>query len=426
MIVNLERPGLDYWHSINQIMVIFGAGLSSGIYGPSLIDLAEVYSSTPDGIAVMNSARAVGMFLGSCVGGIFFARMNDQILMIITLLIYAAGTTLIPLLPNITSLYITGFISGTSIGVSHIGSQVRLVKIWPKQSASAIQAFHTAYGVGAMFGPFMGAPFLSERDGDLILRATQLHIPYAAIGVLCVVVVASMIGAYILDPAGIVETKEAKKIEHSASDKRLEIILMTMLFIYLAVCCSGECTFSTLISVYAFGSPALHFSKPEAAYLAGVFWATFTGGRIVSIVIAVFFDVKQLLIISHSLVILASAILIIFNSSTMCAWVGVALMGLGASSLYGAASGLVFQYINVRHLHVSVILAAACLGIAFPSYFVPSIVEVWPMFLQYFTGLGNIIHIIILLAIFWALRGKQVMFSEEAGNQEPKKDSSVA
>ena len=64
--------------------------------------------------------------------------------------------------------------------------------------------------------------------------------------------------------------------------------------------------FSALVSLYAVNSLGLQFSKADAAYLAGVFWTTFTGGRIISIFVAAFFDVKQLLIVSHALVICAS------------------------------------------------------------------------------------------------------------------------
>ena len=63
---------------------------------------------------------------------------------------------------------------------------------------------------------------------------------------------------------------------------------------------------AALISVYAVDSQALQFSKPEAAYLAGVFWTTFTGGRIVSIIVTIFCDTKQVLAISHSLVVVAT------------------------------------------------------------------------------------------------------------------------
>ena len=39
-----------------------------GAFGPSLKDLADVYSTTVDEVANTNSARAIGMFFGSISG----------------------------------------------------------------------------------------------------------------------------------------------------------------------------------------------------------------------------------------------------------------------------------------------------------------------------------------------------------------------
>ena len=56
---------------LSRLSFSFEQGLSNGLYGPSLIDLAEIYASTPDEVAVMNSTRALGMFLGSLIGELF-------------------------------------------------------------------------------------------------------------------------------------------------------------------------------------------------------------------------------------------------------------------------------------------------------------------------------------------------------------------
>ena len=50
--------------------------------------------------------------------------------------------------------------------------------------------------------------------------------------------------------------------------------------------------------------------------------------------------------------------MIALHNSVPCAWLGCALMGLGMSSMYGAGSGHVLQYIHVRHIHVSVIVVS--------------------------------------------------------------------
>lgn len=54
---------LETWNYL-----ILAQGLGFGIYGPSLVDLAEVYETSTEEVALMNSFRAVGMFIGSCMG----------------------------------------------------------------------------------------------------------------------------------------------------------------------------------------------------------------------------------------------------------------------------------------------------------------------------------------------------------------------
>ena len=43
-------------------------GLTLGIFGPALIDLAEIYNSKPDDIALVISMRAFGTLVGSLIG----------------------------------------------------------------------------------------------------------------------------------------------------------------------------------------------------------------------------------------------------------------------------------------------------------------------------------------------------------------------
>ncbi|XP_003746211.1 sodium-dependent glucose transporter 1 [Galendromus occidentalis] len=421
-----SKSKLDWWHSINQVMVMFGVGLGFGIYGPSLMDLAEIYSSPPRDIALMNSARAIGMFLGSCTGGFFYNFMNDQILTLIFLIIYGAGTVVTPLLPSIWYLHVCGFVAGTSFGIAHIGAQVRLVKVWSDKSASAIQAFHSAYGVGSMIGPFFVAPFLSLKDDEDIMRETQLHIPYAAFGLLYAMVAGSMIAAYLYDPATIKKTKVEDEHKDDPAGKRSETFLMVLLFIYLCMCVNSEHTFGTFISVYAINSPDLEFSRSEAAYIAGIYWSTFTCGRLISIFLAALFDLQQLLVLSHSLVIGGSAMLIVWRSSEVCAWIGSGIMGLGLSSMYGAASGLVFEYVRIRHSYVGAILAAACLGLAISAHAVPPFIGTWPMFLQYYMGVGNVLNTLVLVVMFLALRGRSKLTAKKEEAQEMSRESVVA
>lgn len=51
--------------------------------------------------------------------------MNDQILILISFTIYAAGSVAIPLYPSVMLLNVAGFITGIAFGVGHIGKECR-------------------------------------------------------------------------------------------------------------------------------------------------------------------------------------------------------------------------------------------------------------------------------------------------------------
>lgn len=64
--------------------------------------------------------------------------------------------------------------------------------------------------------------------------------------------------------------------------------------------------FPAFIPVYASESKDLHFTLANSALLAGTYWATFTGGRIIGIFAAMVCNLRQLLLICHALLIGAS------------------------------------------------------------------------------------------------------------------------
>ena len=64
--------------------------------------------------------------LSRVVGGYFFKIINDQILMFVTMLVYALVTVLTPFFSNIVTLYILGFSGGVVTGMFEIGKTSRM------------------------------------------------------------------------------------------------------------------------------------------------------------------------------------------------------------------------------------------------------------------------------------------------------------
>lgn len=70
---------------------------------------------------------------------------------------------------------------------------------------------------------------------------------------------------------------------------------------------------------------------------------------------------------------------------------------------------------------------AACLGIAVSAYFVPPIVEAWPIFLQYYTGISNIVHFLVLAVMLRITRGRETANANHIELSDgPKKEGVIA
>lgn len=128
---------------------LYFQGLTTGIFGPALMDFAEIYKSEPNDIALFNSMSALGTLVGSIFGeseleteanlnslesrltrnrfpgGFFFKYINDQILMFIMMVVYALSRVLTPFFSNLVILHVLGFIGGFVIGIFEIGELMK-------------------------------------------------------------------------------------------------------------------------------------------------------------------------------------------------------------------------------------------------------------------------------------------------------------
>ena len=83
-----------------------------------------------------------------------------------------------------------------------------------------------------------------------LLQETRLWIPFLLIGGVFLLVLVSMIGAYIVDPVGIHDSKKVEECKDKESSKTFENVLVALLFFFILFTVNTEMTYS---SEYAFG-----------------------------------------------------------------------------------------------------------------------------------------------------------------------------
>ncbi|XP_061182677.1 uncharacterized protein LOC133191035 [Saccostrea echinata] len=137
-------------------------GLCIAIPGPTLIDLKERINTDTTHMALIFTARSIGYLLGSLVGGFLFDHFDKQLLLMVTLIVAALATSIIPWSLTLTVLTVMMSLQGCSMGVLDTGGNAFCVRIWGKRSPPYIQAMHFAFGVGAFIAPLLSQPFLSS------------------------------------------------------------------------------------------------------------------------------------------------------------------------------------------------------------------------------------------------------------------------
>ena len=77
------------------------------------------------------------------------------------------------------------------------------------------------------------------------MKETRLSIPYGSFGVLFSLILVSMIAAYCVEPSGMKKSDGADKDADDPPNRKLEVILMILLFFYIGICVNLESAFSS-------------------------------------------------------------------------------------------------------------------------------------------------------------------------------------
>lgn len=96
-------------------------GLCIAIPGPTLLDLKERIHTDTTHMALIFTARSIGYLLGSLIGGFLFDHFDKQLLLMVTLIVAALATGIIPWSLTLTVLTLMMSLQGMSMGVLDTG-----------------------------------------------------------------------------------------------------------------------------------------------------------------------------------------------------------------------------------------------------------------------------------------------------------------
>ncbi|KAI1278434.1 Major facilitator superfamily domain-containing protein 4A [Halotydeus destructor] len=347
------------------------------ILGPTILELQCAIEVSYEQITKVLLARSSGYAVGSLLVGLLYDRLNPMLTFSFTLAIMGICAILIPFSSSffiVLSVTFVGFIGG---GMIDSASHVFMLYLWGRESQSYMQTLHSFYGVGSLVAPLLASPFLSiskEEPRTVTKNSTSqcgqeeshIYIPYAAMGVLCIILASVFLYLYCFRR----QTDEhcSRQVEqHDSTDgqkdspwpKRTVIVIAGMLMFAVLGLEIGMGSFITSFAVKS----DLHLTSRAGAFMTSAYWFTFTFARILAIGCVDKISIYLNITIELVVLLAANIFLIPFgNSVEWCLLVGVALVGVGISTLWAAVFSLLENHFPVKSGTGSFLIISACIG----------------------------------------------------------------
>ena len=292
-----------------QTIAYFGGhvalGLMSAVLGPTIPALAAQIGREPEALGVLFAVRSLGYLLASAVVGPIYDRGRGHAILVAALAAIALGLVAIPFAPNRLALIgLLGFL-GLAQGTLDVGNNLLLTRVHGARVGPYMTALHCAYGVGALIAPLVVAASGTLMSGYAWLAAAMLPI-------------AAWVAA---SPGPSPRTPAARAAGTSEAHHARGVLGWMLAWFLLAQ--GAESGFSGWLFTVATESG---LGETEASRLLSGFWATFTGGRLLAILVAARVDPPRLLLAALGLALTSAAALLAFDGHGVLV---AASLGLG-------------------------------------------------------------------------------------------------
>ncbi|XP_003737772.2 sodium-dependent glucose transporter 1A [Galendromus occidentalis] len=382
-------------HTAVIFVAIFALGLVSSVIPASFDDLEAIYGLGKKGASPIIITRSIGTLIGSLLCGSFIYKyVNAKIILVVALIGGGIGTIIVPdVAPYYWIAHAGQFVTGWSTGALEVGCNVWLVQLWEEGVNPIMQSYHVSFGIGAVLAPAISASFLAPRvdeptnathngsDMTLSTSGTEpkvngtsyVSIPFGLFGGLYSSVGLVILFLMMIDRTSLRQSSTDEDEQPTDyAETRFEWTVIALLSIYIFFDVIYEGTMSGFIPqflMYRFDTDA-----EQGNYMLSFYSATYTMGRIVTILVSTRLKPGTILIVTHCILTVGSGIMLLLLIPAMqtpaTMWVSSGVIGVGLSALYPTAFTWAVRYIHLRFAHVSAILVASCLGAMLPPFFV--------------------------------------------------------
>ncbi len=355
-------------------------GLITGIFGPTLADLARNTQVGLNQISIIFIARALGYLAGSFLSGRLYDRVHGHSIIVGMLLATAIAFVLIPSISTLAVLMMVVFMLGIAEGGIDVGGNSLIVWVHHERVGPFMNGLHFFFGIGAFISPMVIA--------QVVLRTGDFRWAYW------------LLAGLMLPLAFWFTRLPSPPIEHAPqntgklqTNSLLLVVIAAMLFIYVG----AETGYGNWIFTYA---TRLNLADATgAALLTSTFWGSFTLGRLLGVPIStrarpaaiIFFDLLG------GLACVASVML--FPESQTMLWLGTIGAGMLMASIFPTALAFAGQQMTITAGVTGWFLIGAGLGAMLFPWLIGQLIEPWGASMMTRVVMFSLVGNLILLGV---------------------------
>ncbi len=290
-------------------MTFVTLGLTVSVIGTALPFLARQTGVSLQTVSYLFIGSSLGYMAGTFCGGLLYDRLPGNRLMAGALFALVPLLALIPQLRILGALVAAYLLLGFFQGTMDTGGNILILWTPPEGRSVRMNALHLAFGAGTLLAPLI--------LGQAVRWTGGIAWGYRALALLCL-------------PAALWFTWMPRPLKPPAAEEiagRSESLARVMLvagFVFLAV--AAEAGFGNWIYTYAVTRRIA--DAVGAAFLASVFWGSFTAGRLVFTFLSARLRPLSLLLMGMLGSLAGNILFLLLPADPVGVWAGTALIGL--------------------------------------------------------------------------------------------------
>ena len=291
-------------------------GLTTAASGPSLPTLADHTASGLDRISLIFIFSSLGYISGSYLSGLAYDRFPAHKLIVMTLVVMAVASVLIPISRSMTVLLGAMLLSGLASGTIDVGGNTLILWTHKEKAGPFLNGLHFFFGVGSLIAPLLVGQIL-PKTGDILWV-------YWIFSILCI---PTAIWIWFLpDPPRQSTGEEDTK---SGAFPLVPVLIMVIMFVFYV---GLELGFGNWIYTYTLTLGLGDITV--AANLNSLFWGSFTLGRLLGIWISTRLKSQTILFMDILGCAIGIVVIMLWKDSSAALWIGTIILGLSMASVF--------------------------------------------------------------------------------------------